>query len=67
MDEHKIKYGTCPKCGRLNCELIINNNPLLSNSNLICYDCLNAALDYNNLNHADYFCRTFNIPFKPEI
>ena len=67
MDKYKIQYGVCPKCDRLNCELIINNNPLLSNSNLICYDCLNATLDYNNLNHADYFCRTFNIPFKPEI
>lgn len=59
-----FKKGKCPKCGR-NAELMFSNNPLSGNT--ICFDCINDNLDYKNLEHADFFCRTYNLPFKPEF
>ena len=49
----------CPHCGRM-AELVISNNPLTGVS--ICYDCINKQLDYQNLEHAEFFCRTYNLP-----
>lgn len=59
-----FKYSKCPKCGRTG-ELVFNNNPIAGES--ICFDCIKSTLDYNNLKHADLFCRTYNYPFKPEV
>lgn len=59
-----ITKGICSKCGK-NTELIINNNPLLFTP--ICPKCVNEILNYNNIEHADFFCRTFNFPFDPEL
>lgn len=56
--------GTCPKCGRKGI-LMKSNNPLTGNT--ICFDCIRNNLNYNNLEHADFFCRTYNLPFNPEL
>jgi len=31
----------------------------------ICFSCIKGAYDYENLVHANLFCRTFDIPFDP--
>lgn len=51
--------GTCPKCGKKH-ELMLSNNPLSGNT--ICFDCINSQLKYDNLQHAEFFCRTYNLP-----
>ena len=51
----------CPKCGKL-ATIIPTNNPILPG---VCSNCLNEALDPNNLKQADFFCRSYNIPFHP--
>ena len=60
-----FKIGTCPKCGRKNVQLMLSNNPL--DGGTICFDCIKENLNYNSLEHADFFCRTYNLPFNPEI
>ena len=61
----KFNIGTCPKCGRKNVELMYSNNPL--DGGTICFDCIKDNLFYNNIEHADFFCRTYNLPFKPDL
>lgn len=61
----KYNYGTCPKCGRHNVKLVYSNNPLSGTT--ICFNCVKENLNYQNLSHADFFCRTYNIPFDPEL
>ena len=68
MQNYKTSYfqkGKCWKCGRTNVPLLKSNNPLVSDA--ICFDCISQTLDAYNLEHADYFCRTFNLPFKPDV
>ena len=60
-----FKIGTCPKCGKRNVQLMLSNNPL--DGGTICFDCINDNLNYNNLEHADFFCRTYNLCFNPEL
>lgn len=60
-----FKRGKCPKCGRMNVELMYSNNPLSGDT--ICFDCINSNLLYSNLEHADFFCRTYNLPFNPQL
>ena len=60
-----FKIGTCPKCGKRNVQLMFSNNPL--DGGTICFDCINDNLNYNNLEHADFFCRTYNLSFNPEL
>lgn len=55
--------GKCPKCGKTK-ELMFSNNPLSGGT--ICFDCIKENLKYDNLEHADFFCRTYNLPFNPE-
>ena len=59
--------GTCGKCGRVNVELMFSNNPLTDTTKHICFNCINAQLDYHNLDHVDFFCRTYNLPVKPDL
>lgn len=61
----EFKIGICPKCGRKNVQLMFSNNPLSGNT--ICFNCIQENLSYNNLEHADFFCRTYNLPFNPEL
>ena len=56
--------GVCPKCGKRH-ELMLSNNPLSGTT--ICFDCINQQLDYNNLQHAEFFCRSYNLPWDPEL
>ena len=42
-----------------------SNNPLSGNT--ICFTCIEQNLSYTNLEHADFFCRTYNIPFNPQL
>lgn len=58
----QFNIGTCPKCGRRT-ELMLSNNPLAGLP--LCFDCIKKQLHYDNLTDADFFCRTYNIPFDP--
>lgn len=51
----------CPFCKRTK-NLLKSNNPIVAP---ICLDCLNEQIDPNNLKLANFFCKTFNIPFDP--
>lgn len=44
--------------------MMFSNNPI---AEPICFDCISEELNFNNLSHADFFCRTYNLPFKPEV
>ena len=59
-----FSINTCPKCGQRK-KLMFSNNPLSGST--ICFDCINKQLDFNNLEHAEFFCRSYNLPWKPEI
>ena len=60
----KFSIGTCPKCNKRKL-LMYSNNPLSGNT--ICFDCINEQLDYNNIEHAEFFCRTYNLPWQPDL
>lgn len=60
----KFQLGICPKCGRKGV-LMYSNNPLSGTT--ICFDCIKNNLNYNNLEHAEFFCRTYNLAWKPEL
>lgn len=60
----KFKLDICPKCGR-KAVLMYSNNPLSVET--ICFDCINNNLNYRNLEHAEFFCRTYNLAWKPEL
>lgn len=62
----KFRIGRCDKCGQEHVELRIPNNPLLTSVN-ICFNCIQQALNPQNLDQADFFCRTFNLPFDAEL
>lgn len=57
-----LKIGKCPLCGRL-VEVLPSNNPI---SGDICLDCLFEQINVKNLEQANFFCRTYNIPFNPD-
>ena len=52
----------CPHCGKVK-QLIKSNNPLVKG---ICAECLNAEINYNSLKQAEFFCRTYNLPWLPD-
>lgn len=60
----KFQTGICPKCGR-KAYLMLSNNPLSGTT--ICFDCIRNNLNYQNLEHAEFFCRTYNLAWKPEL
>lgn len=60
-----FNVAKCPKCGKM-AQLMFSNNPL-SAPLTICFDCINEQLDYKNLSHADFFCRTYNLPFDANL
>ena len=57
------KNNTCPKCGK-KATILQSNNPLVVPT---CLECISSVLDYNKTEHGDFFCRTYNIPFDPEL
>lgn len=56
-----MSYKICPSCG--SDDVIKSNNPLVPP---ICYECAEDKIDSHNLEHADFFCRTYNYPFNPD-
>ena len=60
----QFKIDKCPKCGR-RVELMYSNNPLTGQP--ICFNCINQELDYQNIEHAEFFCRTYNLCWKPDL
>ena len=63
----EFKKGLCLKCGTRNTELMFSNNPLTDVAPHICFDCIKAQLDYTNMEHVDFFCRTYNLPMNPDL
>lgn len=61
----EFEKGQCFKCGAKNATLMKTNNPL--DTGKICFRCIKENLDYNNLLHADFFCRTYNLPLNGEL
>ena len=58
-----FKTDICPKCGHRS-KLMLSNNPLSGPT--ICFDCINSNLNFNNLEHVEFFCRTYNLPWHPD-
>lgn len=64
-NEVKFPIGKCESCGHSGVEIMISNNPLIFAH--VCFECIKSKLNYRNLSHADFFCRTFNLVFNPEL
>lgn len=60
----KFKTGVCPRCGHKGI-LMYSNNPLSGPT--ICFDCVAQNLNYKNLEHGEFFCRTYNLPWNPDL
>lgn len=58
-----LKIGKCASCGKL-VEILPTNNPIGGN---LCLDCLFKQINPRNLEQANFFCRTYNVPFRPEL
>lgn len=58
-----ITKEKCSRCGNLN-YVIPSNNPLVKG---ICVNCINETLDASRLEHFEFFCRTYNLPFNPNV
>lgn len=58
-----LKTGICAICGA-NTALIPSNNKLVPSA---CPRCIEARIDLKNLEDADFFCRTYNLPFNPNM
>lgn len=53
----------CSRCGNLN-YILPSNNPLVKG---ICVNCVGGMLDVSRVEHFEFFCRTYNIPFNPNL
>jgi hypothetical protein len=58
-----LKTGKCAICGA-NASLIPSNNSLVPSA---CPKCIAEKIDLKNLEQADLFCRTYNLPFNPNM
>lgn len=58
-----LQIGKCARCGKL-VQVVPTNNPI---GGSLCPNCLAAQINPKNLEQANFFCRTYNVPFKPEI
>lgn len=56
------RIGKCALCGKL-VEILPSNNPIVGGA---CPDCLFKQVNPKNLEQANFFCRTYNIPFNPD-
>ena len=59
----ELKIAKCPKCGKTH-TILPSRNPLVPE---ICTQCIIENLNYNDIEDADFFCRTYNLPFDPTI
>lgn len=53
---------SCSCCKTIG-KIISSNNPIHPG---ICQDCLNKNINIYDIHQADFFCRTYNIPFNPD-
>jgi hypothetical protein len=58
----EFEVKKCPKCGKNNL-ILPSNNPLVES---VCNNCIVSKIKYDDLERADFFCRTYNLPFYPE-
>jgi hypothetical protein len=58
-----LKQGKCSLCGKFK-KLMYSNNPLVQPA---CLSCIAAAKDLKNLENADFICRTYDLPFDPNM
>lgn len=58
-----LEKGKCPVCGNVG-KLVFSNNPMVAPT---CTKCIEEQFDMKNLEHADFFCRTYNLPFHPTM
>ena len=58
-----VEKKKCNMCGKTS-EVIPSNNVLVQGS---CWVCVARQLDYNSIEDADLFCRTYNYPFDPDL
>lgn len=56
--------SNCPRCGKKS-RLMYSNNPLSGPT--ICFNCIAEQLDPNNIEHGEFFCRTYNLPWLPDL
>ena len=59
-----FKINKCPRCGRTS-TLMYSNNPL--HTETICFNCIHENIDRNNIEQVEFFCRTYNLPWEPEL
>jgi hypothetical protein len=52
----------CPICGKIG-TIVKSNNPLVKG---VCVSCLKQQIDIHNLKQAEFFCRTYNLPWLPD-
>lgn len=58
-----LKQGKCSLCNNY-ATLMFSNNPLVAPA---CTKCVAAQVDLKDLTKADFLCRTYNIPFEPNM
>lgn len=63
MDSNKNDARKSTGCGP-NATIVPSKNPLIPE---ICIENVQSLLSYNNVEDADFFCRTYNLPFEPTI
>lgn len=54
----EFAISKCPQCGKIG-QVMLSNNPLSGTT--ICFDCIRNNLNYQNLEHGEFFCRTYNL------
>lgn len=59
----ELSKQKCSRCGNIH-NVLPSNNPLVDG---ICTTCVNEILDASRVEHFEFFCRTYNLPFSPNI
>jgi len=59
----ELETKKCHKCGKYD-KILPSNNKLIEPT---CNNCISGLLNYDSAVDGDYFCRTYNIPFEPEL
>ena len=64
---YHLPFGQCKRCGKTHQLLMHSNNILDNGDDDMCFECIAELLNYKNIEHADYFCRRYNLPFLPDL
>ena len=65
--DYHLPFGRCKRCGKTHQLLMHSNNILDNGDDDMCFECIAELLNYKNIEHADYFCRRYNLPFLPDL